>query len=137
MAQSRWKIPVALFDERSLSMKLNKRQLNTKLQDGTRIRAIKIVRVGKQIFLERSGRDRSGNCHLVRNELMFSPDGALLLRQGTGQGGTHATGCTGAPCSACRISVDGLECFCKRGKGKRCNHTISRGARATAGIFIA
>src|SRR5687767_3663118 len=137
MARSRWKIPVATFEERTLSLKLNKRQLRPRLRDGTKIKSFKIVKVNRRIFLERSGLDRKGNCHLVRNELVFAPDGALMLLQGTGgPGGTQATGCIGDPCSACAISSDGTECSCKKGKGKRCNHFILTGLHAT-GIFIA
>jgi hypothetical protein len=138
MPQSRWKTPVAVFDDRTLALKLNKRQLSPRLLDGTKIRSFKIVRVHKRIFLERSGLDRKRNCHIVRNELTFAPDGSLMLRRAPGGvGGTSATGCIGDPCSACKISADGTECSCKRGKGKRCNHTITTGLSATAGIFIA
>ena len=131
------KIPVAVFDDRTLSLKLNKKQLKPRLHDGTKIESFEIVKVKKRIFLLRSGLDEEGNCHLVRNELEFTPDGALMLRVGTGGGGASvAYSCTGAPCSSCKFTDDGLGCECRPGKGKRCNHTIVSGRIATD-IFIA
>ena len=137
MDESPRRIPVAVFDAPTLSLKLNKKQLKPRLHDGTKIESFEIVKVKKRIFLLRSGLDEEGNCHLVRNELEFTSDGALMLRLGTGGGGASvANSCTGDPCSSCRFTADGLGCECRPGKGKRCNHTIVSGVQATD-IFIA
>src|SRR4051812_22699369 len=96
------KTPVALFDARTLSIKLNKKQLGKKLPDGTKIREYEIVQVKDKIYLDRRGLDRAGNCHLTRNELVFTPEGSLILAR-IKNGGYGVNTCTGAPCSSCKI----------------------------------
>jgi hypothetical protein len=128
--------PIAVFDEKTMSLKLEKKKFKKKFDDGTPITSFEIRRMGKNLYFVRSGRDRKRNCHIWRTKVKFTKDGQVVFMQ---PGGGISESCTGDPCTFCafvepRPGYPTQGCICQDKKGK-CNHTISRNNLADFGVF--
>lgn len=128
--------PLAIYDEKTMTLKLDKKKFKKKFDDGTPITSFEIRQMGKRLYFVRSGRDRKGNCHIWRTKVKFTPEGQVIFMQRAG--GISET-CTGNPCSYCYF-VDQphppstYRCNCVE-RGGNCNHTISRQQLADFGVF--
>ncbi|MCI0448159.1 MAG: hypothetical protein L0Y79_00035 [Chlorobi bacterium] len=79
--------PIAVFDEKTMSLKLDKKKFKKKFDDGTPITSFEIKRMGKNLYFVRSGRDRKRNCHLwaatvklQKRDMLFLCREAAVLR---------------------------------------------------------
>lgn len=123
--------PIALLNEKTMTFKINKSSFKKKFDDGTPITSFEIIRIGDKMYLERSGKDKKGNCHLWRARVRITSDGQIVFQQGT-----NAVGCIGDKCSSCRFAdPDGRSCKCNVAGG-HCNHIILSMQVADFGVFL-
>lgn len=129
--------PIAVFDDRTMSLKLDKKKFKKKFDDGTPITSFEIRRMGKSMYFVRSGRDRKRNCHIWRAKVKFTKDGQVIFMQ---PGGGITESCSGNPCTNCWFTEPPYpptldKCFCKSNPKGICNHTITRQQLADFGVF--
>jgi hypothetical protein len=119
--------PIAVFDEKTMSLKLDKKNFKKKFDDGTPITSFEIQRIGNDMYFVRMGKDKKGNCRLWQAKVQFNSNGQVVFRDGY-----PAQGCNGNPCSKCILNVQ-TGCSCAY-KGS-CNHWISTVKAADFGVF--
>jgi hypothetical protein len=123
--------PLAEFDEKTMSLKINKKKFKKRFEDGTPITSFEIKRMGNRLYFVRSGRDRKKNCHIWRAKVRFTSDGQVIFMRGG-----ISESCTGNPCSWCAFfNPPKRGCYCV--EHGLCNHTITKQTLADFGVFRA